>query len=466
MFTSDPSSSEDFPRISTGNREVDQILGGGFPANSLNIIMGRPGTGKTIFVQQMVFHNASDERPVLYLTTLSEPLSKVIKYLQRFSFYDEMKLGTSVVYQDIAPELAEGGISVLQGVLKRAIKTIGPKLIVIDSFKALHDLSPSIADMRRMLYEVTSMLAAYETTVFLVGEYGEEHSRGQPEFAVADGIVQFLRQEKSSRDERFMRVLKLRGSRYAEGIHGFRIASGGLQVFPRLVSPEIPPSYGVIHERVATGVPGLDGLLGGGLWRGSTTLLMGPAGGGKTTIGAQFVLEGLRLGEPSLYINFQENPTQLKRMFRALQVDSLEDATSRGLHVIYESPVELQIDSVISRIFRMLSEHKLQRVVIDSLGDLAAAASDPQRLHDYMYALMQHFIIRGTTCIVTCEVNRSNQKDAVHDLFSYMSDNLILLQNHVGASFQRSLRVIKSRSSAHDMGGHELQLHADGARVL
>lgn len=466
VITSDPTPDDDFPRISTGNREVDEILCGGFPANSLNIIMGQPGTGKTIFVQQMVFHNASDERPVLYLTTLSEPLPKVIKYLQRFSFYDETKLGTAVVYQDIAPELAEGGINVLQGVLKEAITTLGPKMIVIDSFKALHDLSPSIAEMRRMLYEVTSMLAAYETTVFMVGEYSEEHTRGQPEFAIADGIVQFLRQEKSSRDERFMRVLKLRGSRYAEGIHGFRIASTGLQVFPRLVSPEIPTEYGVIHERVSTGVPGLDELLGGGMWRGSTTLLMGPAGGGKTTIGAQFVLEGLRLGEPSLYINFQENPTQLRRMFRSMQVDSLEDATSRGLHVIYESPVELQIDSVISRIFRMLSEHKLQRVVIDSLGDLAAAASDPQRLHDYMYALMQHFIIRGTTCIVTCEVNRSNRGAAVHDLFSYMSDNLIQLQIDLGPSIQRTIRVVKSRSSAHDLRAHEFKLQADGAQVL
>ena len=466
MTTSETTPLDDFPRISTGNPEVVGILGGGFPANSLNIIMGQPGTGKTIFVQQMVFHNATDERPVLYLTTLSEPLAKVVRYLQRFGFYDEAKLGTAVVYQDIGPELAESGIGVLQGLLKEAIKTLAPKLIVIDSFKALHDLAPSTADMRRMLYEVTGMLTAYETTVFLVGEYSDAHARGQPEFAVADGIVQFLRQEKSSRDERFMRVLKLRGSRYAEGIHGFRIASSGLQVFPRLVSPEIPPSYGVIHERVSTGVPGLDELLGGGMWRGSTTLLMGPAGGGKTTMGAQFVLEGLRLGEPSLYINFQENPTQLRRMFRSMQVDSLEDATSRGLHVIYESPVELQIDSVISRIFRMLSEHKLQRVVIDSLGDLAAAASDPQRLHDYMYALMQHFIIRGTTCIVTCEVNRSNRGAAVHDLFSYMSDNLIQLQIDLGPSIQRTIRVVKSRSSAHDLSAHEFKMQADGAQVL
>lgn len=466
MTTSDPTPTEDFPRISTGNREIDEILGGGFPANSLNIIMGQPGTGKTIFVQQMVFHNASDDRPILYLTTLSEPLGKVIKYLQRFSFYDETKLGTAIVYQDIAPELAEGGIGVLQGVLQEVIKTIGPKMIIIDSFKALHDLSPSIAEMRRTLYEVTSRLAAYDTTVFLVGEYSEEQSRAQPEFAIADSIVQFMRQEKRSRDERFMRVLKLRGSPYAEGIHAFRIGESGLRVFPRLVSPEFPPTYNVIHKRVATGVPGLDALLDGGLWRGSTTLLMGPVGSGKTTAGAQFVLEGLRRGEPSLYINFQENPTQLKRVFRSLQVDSLEDATARGLHVIYESPVELQIDSVISRISRMLAEHKLQRVVIDSLGDLAAAASDPQRLHDYMYALMQHFIIRGTTCIVTCEVNRSNQGAAFHDLFSYISDNLIHLEIDVGRSIQRTIRVVKARYSAHDLHAHEFQLRADGAQVL
>ncbi len=467
VTTQTPRDVVDFPRISSGNLAVDTILDGGFPANSINIVMGQPGTGKTIFVQEMVFHNASDERPVLYLTTLSEPLAKVVKYLQRFEFYDETKIGGAVVYQDLAPDLAERGLAALQEALMDAIRTLGPKIIVIDSFKALHDLSHSAEQMRLILYEVTGMLAAYDTTVFLVGEYSEKQARKLPEFAVADGIIQFFRQDKSNRDERFMRVLKLRGSSYAEGIHGLRVTSTGLQVFPRLVTPQIPRDYAVIEERVTTGISGLDELLGGGLWRGSTTLVIGPTGAGKTTIGAQFVIEGLRRGEPSLYINFQENPTQLARLFRSLDVD-LRDAQGRGLHVLYESPVELQIDSVISRVFHMLDENQLQRVVVDSLGDLSAAAGDPQRLHDYMYALMQHFVIHRTTCVVTAEatLGEFDSNGGLHGIFSYMSDNVVRMSATIDDRIRRSICVTKARGSAHDLAVHELELTSAGARVL
>ncbi len=467
MTTIDDPAIATFPRISSGNPEVDHILEGGFPANSINIVMGQPGTGKTIFVQQMAFANASDDRPILYLTTLSEPLAKVVKYLQRFEFYDESKVGGAVVYQDIGSELADRGITALEDALREAIRTHAPKIIVIDSFKALHDLAESTAQMRRVLYEIAGLLAAYETTVFLVGEYSEEHARAQPEFAVADGIIQFFRQERSNRDERFMRVLKLRGSGYAEGVHGFRIARTGLHVYPRLVTPELPRDYELLEERVTSGVPGLDELLGGGLWRGSTTLLTGPTGGGKTTMGAQFVLEGLRRGEPSLYINFQENPTQLSRLFRALGVD-MRDAQGRGLHVLYESPVELQIDRVINRVFRMLDESRLQRVVVDSLGDLSTAAGDPQRLHDYMYALMQHFVIHRTTCIVTAESTISDHASAtgLHGLFSYMSDNVVRLTASITKRIRRSVCVTKTRGSAHDLDVHTLELTAGGARVV
>jgi circadian clock protein KaiC len=154
------------------------------------------------------------------------------------------------------------------------------------------------------------------------------------------------RRRTGSRDERFFRVYKLRGSSYLEGAHAFRITSSGLDIYPRLVSPQIPEGYEPASERVSTGIHGLDEMLGGGLWRGSTTLLAGPSGAGKTTIGLQFALEGAHRGEQTLYMNFQENPTQLVRTIRALGVD-LEEAQARGLDLVYASPVELQIDSII-----------------------------------------------------------------------------------------------------------------------
>src|SRR5690348_186357 len=185
---------DDAERMSSGNFQADHILGGGFPANSINIIMGHPGSGKTIFAEQLIFHNASDDRPILYLTTLSEPLSKVVRYLQGFRFFDETKLGTQVVYEDVGARLAEAGASALVPLLQNAVRTSSPKVIVIDSFKAVHDLAPSVAERRRMVYEMTALLTAYGTTAFLLGEYTEHDILAYPEFAVADGIVELSRQ--------------------------------------------------------------------------------------------------------------------------------------------------------------------------------------------------------------------------------------------------------------------------------
>ena len=244
-------------QIATGNAEADHILGGGFPANSINVVMGHPGSGKTIFAEQLIFHNADEDRPILYLTTLSEPLAKVVRYLQEFRFFDEAKLGNQVVYQDVGPELARDGASALIPLLEDAIRTLSPKIIVIDSFKAVHDLTSTIAERRQLVYAMTSLLTAFGTTAFLLGEYTEDDILLYPEFAVADGIVELSRRRTGSRDERFFRVYKLRGSRYLEGAHAFRITGAGLDIYPRLVSPRIPEGYEPASERISTGVPGL-----------------------------------------------------------------------------------------------------------------------------------------------------------------------------------------------------------------
>src|SRR5215213_2402370 len=256
-------------RMSVGNAEADYILGGGFPDNSINIIMGHPGSGKTIFAEQLIFHNAGGDRPILYFTTLSEPLAKVVRYLQGFRFFDEMKLGTQVIYEDVGPQLAREGAAALVSLLQDAIRTLSPRIIVIDSFKAVHDLAPSVAERRRIVYEMTALLTAYGTTAFLLGEYTEDDILLYPEFAVADGIVELSRLRLGSRDERYFRVYKLRGSRYLEGAHAFRITRSGLDVYPRLVSPRMPEGYEPATERISTGIAGLDQMLEGGLWRGT-----------------------------------------------------------------------------------------------------------------------------------------------------------------------------------------------------
>ncbi|MES2641667.1 MAG: ATPase domain-containing protein [Myxococcota bacterium] len=453
-------------RITSGNPRADEILGGGFPKNSINVIMGLPGTGKSLFAEQLVFSNASDDRPIVYLTTMSEPLAKVLTYLQRFSFYDDTKMGSQVIYDDIGPQLAKDGIRALLSAIAETILANSPKIIVIDSFKALHDLSPSMPELRRMLYELSGMLTAYDTTAFLLGEYRDEDAQTLPEFAVADGIVQMLRNPLSTRDERFLRVLKLRGSRYLEGLHGFKITSDGLEIYPRLVSPDLPEGFELQETRLNTGVDGLDALVGGGLWRGSMTMLAGPTGAGKSTIALQFALEGLRQGQRSLYVNFQENPTMVARSMRNLGVP-IEEARARGLYLMYASPVELQIDSLIVTMFQRIAAEGIERVVIDAVGDLVVASSDPQRLHNYLYALTQQFAVRGVTSILTFESDgAADQQTTPGGRFSYMADNIVLLSNEVKVGAMcRTITVLKARGTEHDLRVRPLIISATGARV-
>ncbi len=453
-------------RLATGNRELDVILGGGIPENSLTIIMGEPGSGKTALAEGFVFANADGDRPILYLTTLSEPYEKVIRYLQQFHFFDAEKMGGAVQYESFGDELAAGGVGALFAKIKDSIKTTSPKIIVIDSFKSIHDMAKSAREMRLMLHEVAGLLAAYSTTVLLVGEYRHEDIATLPEFTVADGIIELARNALGARDERYLRVFKLRGSAYRQGSHAFEIDAGGVQVYPRLVSPVEAASYKRDASRTTSGVPGLDPMLRGGFWTGSSTLLAGPTGSGKTTMAIQFILEGLRLGERCLLVNFQENPTQLA--YQMEEIGGKLDADTRNrLELLYYSAVELSIDRIIVSIFKSLQGSAIHRVVIDALGDLGVAASDSTRMHDYLYALVQHFAVMGVTSVLTLETDRLAMASAEgHGKLSHMADNIVFLdiQSRDGV-VGRTIRIAKARGVAHDLQSRDFQIDDSGLHV-
>jgi circadian clock protein KaiC len=452
--------------VRTGSAQADSVLGGGFPSNSINIVIGQPGTGKTIFAEQLLFANAHGDRPLLFVTTLSEPLTKVLSYGQRFRFFDESKVGSAIQYHDLGGLLAADGPTALGPWLSDAITTSRPAIIVIDSFRAIHDLGTSQQEMRRIVTNIAGLLAAYQVTTFLLGEYSQEDIGKYPEFAVGDAIVELARRPLSTRDERFFRVLKLRGSGYREGQHAFRINESGLELFPRLVSPTVPTDYQPRLERAPVGIAGLDMMLQGGLWHGSTTLLTGPTGSGKTTVGLQFALEGIRRGETSLYIHFQENPSQLRRAIDGLGVKA-EEVTARGLHLFYQSPVELQIDSIIVTIFERIRRGDVQRMVVDAVGDLVTAANDPQRLHDYLYALVQHLAVHHVTGLLTYESRDSATGPRDFEAgFSAISDNVLALGLQGEERAKRTVKVIKTRNSGHDPATRELHIDDRGVRVV
>jgi circadian clock protein KaiC len=453
-------------RIDSGNPGLDAILGGGYVANSTNLIMGMPGTGKTVLAQSILFHAATPERPALFLSTVSEPLDRMLRYVQQFEFFDPDKVGGSLLYEDLSETLRSRDLAASVHHIVDLIKELRPALLVIDSFKALHSFSSSPQEFRTVLSVLTAVLSSLAITSFWVGEYGADEVAVLPEFAVADSVVELVLKKTGTGDVRYLRVTKLRGSTYAGGEHAFRIGAGGLRLFPRLVTPEEPVSYELAALRSSTGVEALDEMLSDGLWKGSSTIVFGPPGSGKTLLGLHFVFRGIERGEKGLIATMQENPTQLQRIVHGFGWDLQEAIDSGMLTLLYRSPVGAYIDEIVAQVSETAVRGGVQRVLIDSVTDLAAS-SDEDRFRDFMYSLTQLLAVNGISALLTHETN---------DLFSttvysrygisHMSDNVVLLSYvRRRAEIARAIAVIKTRASDHDSHTREFVITPRGITV-
>ena len=454
-------------KLPTGIQGLDEILYGGFPENSINVVMGSPGTGKTILAEQIVFANAIQERPALYLTTLSEPLEKFILNSQSYSFFNSAKVGAEVIYEDLGHQLREKGYGALPGLVTEYLTRRKPRIIVIDSFKALSELAQTPEQHRTVLFDLATLLANYDCTAFLVGEYAPEMLTELPAFAIADSILSLEKRTVNGSDQRFLAVEKLRSSPSLSGRHAFSISEGGIEVFPRLRTPSTFEPYNhSLTERVTSGVRGLDTMLDEGFWRGSTTLLAGPTGSGKSMLSLQFLHQGALAGEPGLYVGFQENPVQLDRITRGFGWER-EKLEKKGLfELMYRSPVEMQLDEVAARIFERVQEGKVKRIVIDALGDLRRRSLDWSRFADYIYALTQWFAVKQVTCLMNYELKELFEFHSITgEEISNMADNVVLLRFTPEAEMARTLRVVKTRGSAHDQREHLLELSRKGVAV-
>src|SRR5947209_8552697 len=204
-------------QLRSGHLPLDEVLGGGLPANGISIIMGLPGAGKTIIAQQYTFHNARPDRPAVYFSTLSEPLEKIIRFGQTLDFFDPAAVGRSVFYEDLGQVAARDGLNGVSNHVTAVLKERRPGLIVIDSFKALHVLADGDGEFRQFLYQFAGRLTAFPAGSLWVGEYGSGETAVSPEFAVADAIIELTAVPLGQREKRFLHVTKLRGSGFRSG---------------------------------------------------------------------------------------------------------------------------------------------------------------------------------------------------------------------------------------------------------
>lgn len=441
-------------RISSGNDALDRILGGGFPVNSTNLIMGMPGTGKTVLAQSIAFHNATAEHPTLFISTVSEPLDRMLRYVQEFSFFDIEKIGEAVIYQEISDPLRTNGLVAAVEEIVALIKEHRPAYLVIDSFKALHSFSDSEKEFRSCLSTLSSVLSSLAITSFWVGEYSTDEIPDLPEFAVTDSIVELVLKKIGVGDVRYLRVSKLRGSSFFSGEHAFRIGEDGLQLYPRFTTTSDPIDYELAAARTPTGVEALDTMLAEGLWKGSSTLVFGPPGSGKTLLGLHFIFKGIEMGEKGLIATLQENPTQLQRIAMGFGWDVNEAIASGMLTLMYVSPVDVYIDEFVSRVTQKSLAEGAQRLLIDSVNDLRAASPADGRFRDFMYSLVQAMAVEGISVFMTHEVGDLFATTVLSkEGISHMSDNVILLSYlRDAAQIKRTISVIKTRASEHDAG--------------
>jgi circadian clock protein KaiC len=452
-------------RLKTGDAELDLILGGGFPTNGIHILMGSPGTGKTILAEQLCFANASPGRPILYVATFSEPLQKLVGFLQEFSFATPEKIGTEIVYEYIGERMLTEPDRMPER-FQELLTQYRPKIVIVDSFKALADLMPDKTAWRRTLDAIGGMLSAYDTTAFWLGEYSSEMLSTLPEFAVADGIIDMVRSQRGIRDERFLRVLKLRGSASLTGDHPFHLDRGGLQAFRRFVTPIIPGDYVPKLERLKSGIKHLDDMVATGWLRGTATLVAGPSGAGKTSIGLHFLKAGIESGEPGLLAGFQESPIQLARVMNSLGWEPGKVMQKRGIDHFYTSPVELQIDALAHEIVNRVDRNGVRRVVIDAVSDLEKLGHDVVRYRDFLYSLTQMLAVKNVTSMLLVETPGLLPGHGITGYeVSYMSDNILVLEVVLGEDLTRTIRIIKSRGSRHDGRRHALRIAEDGVEV-
>lgn len=455
-------------RLSSGSPALDRILGGGIPVHSVTVIAGEPGSGKTIFTLQMLFHLAKQGKKCLYLTTLSEPALKLVRYMQLFSFFDQRLLDDRIIFADLGSFLRAKEVDQVFTEIVNRVERDEPDLVAIDSFKAIHDLVDEPARGRSLVYDLAVEMASWGATTLLVGEYTAEDIATQPEFAIADGIIRFTNRRENLTAVRAFEVLKLRGADFISGQHFLEIGPGGMIFYPRVWAPESRQGTSTsVADRCSTGIDGLDTLLRGGLPRNSATVVQGGTGTGKTLLGLHFLVEGARRGERGVLFTLEETPDQLRDIARGFGWD-LPALEAQGLLTITStSPVELSTDRFLDRARQLVQEVGARRAVLDSVTSAALGVASERRFRELVYALTKHLRAAGVTLVMTMEVAEllGSAQLTGHGVSS-IADNVILLRYvEVAGLLARAISVLKARGVHHQTDLCRLEITEAGMRL-
>jgi circadian clock protein KaiC len=456
-------------KLPTGVLGLDEIVGGGLPEFSFNIIAGAPGSGKTTLAHQFVFANATPERPALYFTVLGESAIKMLRYQQQYTFFDPSKLPNSIRFINLSQVVLEKDLGAVLAEIIREVEKANPAVVVVDSFRTMvrkPENGSGDMNLQSFIQQLSLFLASWQATTFLIGEYAEDELRDNPIFTVADGLIWLRQSAERNSIVRKLQIVKLRGQASVPGLHTFRITDAGLQAFSRTFGLSGHKSKPPSDRRLSIGIPELDKMMGGGIPEGDSVLVTGASGTGKSVLATQFIAEGIRQGEPGIVAVFEERPQAYADRAGSFGLD-LESPQKDGmLLILYLRPLDLSVDETMNEILDAVKKIGAKRLVIDSLAGFEMALSPGFRedFRESLYRMIFALTGIGVTILSTVEVDESFTEFPFSTYsISFLTDDIIRLRYvSIEGHLRKILVIIKMRGGAHSQDIREYEITSEG----
>lgn len=454
-------------KLPTGVAGLDEILGGGLPEFSFNIVAGSPGCGKTTLAHQFVFANATPEHPALYFTVLGEPALKMLRYQQQYSFFDFSKLNSCVRFINLGQVLLDRGLTGILEEITREVETANARIVVVDSFRTvIREAHDSESQTQVFVQNLGLLLTSWQATTFLIGEYTDSEVRDNPVFTVADGLFWLSQIAERNSIVRKLQVMKLRGQMSVPGLHTFRITDDGLQTFSRTLGLSARARKTPSTKRLSIGIPELDEMLGGGIPEGDSLLIAGSSGTGKSLLATQFIAAGIREGQPGIVAVFEERPEEYAARASGFGLH-LDKAIEEGsLKIIYLRPLDLSVDETMQEILDAIKKTGAKRLVIDSLAgfEMALAPGFRADFRESLYRMIFSLTGIGVTILSTVEMEESFTELLFSSYsISFLTDDIIRLRYvEIDGQLCKVLMVVKMRRGAHSKDIRQYDISSQG----
>jgi circadian clock protein KaiC len=407
------------------------------------------------------------EKPVIFFQTLSEPTAKSLSYASQFSYFDPEKVGKSIHFIDLGDIMRSKGLEQGVALLVENLKKIKPALVVIDSFKAFDDLARSPEELRKFTYEVAIHLMAWDCTSLLLGEFGEQDLQTSPLFSIVDGILMVAQRQESGEQQRFLRAIKLRGTAHDRDEHALVISDQGIDVYaPRVTIKRIPQADVGVESgsRLKTGIQALDALIEEGIPRGSSCLISGMSGTGKSLLGLEFLYRGAtEFNEKGVLFLFEE--TKERVLAAALKMGWDVDAqVKRGMiEIVYIPQPEILVEMHLLMMHEIILRTGAKRVVIDSTSVFLHKAKDLQIIREKIYQLATVIQNANAVGFFVTDIPSGTNQLSRYSVEETVVDGVILLTSvEAGLRRERYLEVYKLRSTIHADGKHKISIGKGG----